>query len=380
MLTHEPYFDALQVVNNTTAEWRSILAGLLVLRLVDSWLEHDMSLVVKDVTNVQAVQEALSGVQERDSRLSRLSDLVEIVTQSEQPGVPNIAISMLEYGRTLYENNQWTLALDVFASLLSHALADQDETTILSAAGRLAFVLKQLGQLEAADSAYALVFQRTSGLDRPEFYFPARIGFSDNLVRRGRFTEAESVLGAVVMQTSALGLTDLHASALHQMASIAMERQDYGTAIRLGQTALTQMSQPRRRTHILMHLGGAHSGAGNHETAKHILLSQLQQTQEENVRQGALITLLEITAKDGDQPMFNRYRQQLDGTLVLPVLQVDYYLYVAKGHHLFRNSAGAREAWQNALEIALAHGLAQMVAKIHLEMAAAGEKPNSYRL
>jgi hypothetical protein len=193
-----------------------------------------------------------------------LCELVDVVTQSERVTLSSIASPMIEYGRILSWRNQWTLALDVFASLLSHALVVQDNATIMRAATKLARVLRELGRLEAADSAYALIFQRPHCMDRPELYWSARIGFSDKLVRHGRLKEADSIINTVITKANTLGLTDLYANDIQAMCSLATVRQDYRTAIRVGRAALPHISNPGKRNHLLLGIGSAFVGYGDH--------------------------------------------------------------------------------------------------------------------
>ena len=115
MLAHEAYLDTLRSIRSTTAEWRAVVAGFLVLRLVDGWLDEHGPLVTRDTAAVYAVREALSGMRDRDPGLPMLRELVDIVIQSERRDRLEyravIDARTMEGCATLYENNQWTVGI-----------------------------------------------------------------------------------------------------------------------------------------------------------------------------------------------------------------------------------------------------------------------------
>jgi hypothetical protein len=375
MLTHEAYLDTLRSTRSTTAEWRAVLAGFLVLRLIDAWLDDDGHLVPRDSAGLHAVQEALAGMRDKDRERPILCELVDMVIQSEHSGVQSIASQMFNYGQILHFTNQWGLALDVFASLLSHALAVQDQLTSIWAAIRLGLVLNQLGQMDSSQDAYTLASQWALSTNRLDLYCIAYRGIALNYMYLGHCNEAERIIDTTIVEAEAHGLTDILAAGLHTKSALEVSRGHYGAAIQLGETALTYMDRPEVKDRLLVNLGGAFVGSGDHIIAKKILSSVVQRTEEDQTRQRALINLLEIAAKDRDRVAFDRRRCELHGTLVLPDLQAHYHLYLGKGHHIFENPIAARDAWQDAYTIAMAHGLAQTCTKIQIEMVAAGEVP-----
>src|SRR5580704_926003 len=110
MLAYEAYFDALAPLKTTTDAWKSIMAGLVVLRLVDDWLDSGPSAIKNNPASVQAAREAVARVSEKDQARPILCDLVDIVTQSEQCMVQTIAASMPDYGNMLEFGGRCNLA------------------------------------------------------------------------------------------------------------------------------------------------------------------------------------------------------------------------------------------------------------------------------
>ena len=142
MLTYEAYFDALRPLRTTTDKWKSILAGLLVVRLVDDWLDGGPCVIDKNPASVQAIREAVARIAERDPVRPILCDLVDVVTQSETATVQTIAAPMLAYGNILESTGQWSLSRDVFANMLDRAQAVQDHSITARTARRFGLVLR----------------------------------------------------------------------------------------------------------------------------------------------------------------------------------------------------------------------------------------------
>ena len=372
MLTHEAYLDALRTLPSTTAEWRSTLAGYCVLRLLDAWLEDEYQLVPKDAQAIHAVQEALSGVHDQDPIVPVIHELVQIVIESERPSVASVASPMLNYGRLLHYRNQWQLALDTFASVLSHAQAVHDELNSYRAASRVAFVLKRLGQFAGADAAYSLALVGARRLQRQELYYLTYSGFAISLAVQDKLKEAEIILNTIIAETDTLGLVEVHAQTLSELAVLAMLRADYAKGITLSQLSLKSVSRPAVRNRVLQNYGGALIGFGAHNAAKKILLPLLEHVEHETERERITINLLEIAAKEANKADFDRYRQELEQKSMLSESQVYYHLYLGKGYHMFNNAPAAIREWHHASELVVSHGLPQMSRIVTTETAALG--------
>jgi len=359
MLAYEAYFDALRPLRTTTDKWKSIVAGLVVVRLVDDWLDGGPCAINKNPASVQAVREAVARVPERDPIRPVLCDLMDIVTQSEIATIQTIAAPMIGYGNMLESTGQWTLSRDVFASLLSRAQTVQDHLTTAYTARRFGLVLRLLGQLDASDKAYNLVRQSAVKLGMPHIHLQSQMGYANNLMMRGRLVDAEKIIDTAAKEAESLEMTGIYADVLIGKGAIVMERKDHLAGIHIGQSSLKYVPGGETRDILLANIGASFIGYGNHSAAKKILIPLLRGAQEAGSRQRILINLLEIAAKDGDKSAFERYRKKLDGTLTLPVLQAHYHLFLGKGYHTFGAISAAKEEQRIALAIAEEYGLHQ---------------------
>ena len=373
MLTHEAYLDTLRAMRSTNPTWQSTLAGYLVLRLIDGWLDEDAVLVCRDQNGLQAVCETLSQVSQRDPAQPLLRELVDIVTQTETRTTARLEPLMIRYGRLLFQQERWQLALDVFASLMSHSLASHEISTAVSAAIRLAYVFKELGQVGQAEDTYQFVFQNSSPDHTPELYWLGQVGFSDMLALRGQAQEARIILDTMVTATRARGLDALYEDALCTRCSHAMERQDYRTAVRVGVATIPHISDPRKRHRLRTNIGAGFVGCGEYDAAKQILLPELEQPDSEIMRQNILLNLLEIAVQEGDQTALQRYDREIAPALTRPMALANYYLYTARNHYNLDDIAHAREGWRNALAISADSGLIQIHRTIQAEIVSLGQ-------
>ena len=60
MLRHLAFFEELGKMDETDASWRSVSAGLVVLRLVDNWIADGATKSRVDSWGVSAVREAIA--------------------------------------------------------------------------------------------------------------------------------------------------------------------------------------------------------------------------------------------------------------------------------------------------------------------------------
>ncbi|HEY5061513.1 MAG TPA: hypothetical protein VII52_08270 [Gemmatimonadaceae bacterium] len=76
MLRHLAFFEELGTMDENDARWRSVSAGLVVLRLVDNWIADGAAKSRVDSWGVSAVREAIAGSRRRrrlDACLAALS-------------------------------------------------------------------------------------------------------------------------------------------------------------------------------------------------------------------------------------------------------------------------------------------------------------------
>jgi len=122
MIAHVVYFETLASISDETSPaWKSTVAGLVVLRLIDDWLDAGAQIVTTDVTGLRAIRDTIGAVSEGDPIRSILNGAVDTLEHAETASIRAIAPNLMAYGRALHHVGKWALAKDVFATILRRA-------------------------------------------------------------------------------------------------------------------------------------------------------------------------------------------------------------------------------------------------------------------
>jgi hypothetical protein len=117
MIRHLAYFEELAALDEREDSWREISAGLVVLRLVDSWFEQGAS-VASMPWNLGAVINAVAEIQ-GTRRRGMLKSVVEPWIDARTPDAHVVAPRLMAYARSLDFDARWNLAIDVYRSVIS---------------------------------------------------------------------------------------------------------------------------------------------------------------------------------------------------------------------------------------------------------------------
>src|SRR5437868_14443143 len=116
MLRHRAFFEELASLDETDLAWRSATAGLLVLRLIDTWIEDG---IVADAWTLRNVDAAISEVDERSILRGLLEGLARAV-RSEGAELNRIVSPFMAYAQALEYDAKWRLAGGIYLTRLSH--------------------------------------------------------------------------------------------------------------------------------------------------------------------------------------------------------------------------------------------------------------------
>src|SRR5712664_3071751 len=111
---HLPFFTELAALDDREAEWRSVSAGLVVLRLVDAWIEEGAASVAADGWGVRSVEAVIEEMPPGRPARALLGSVVAALKTSSTGEMHAIAPRLMAYARALEFDAKWTLAADVF--------------------------------------------------------------------------------------------------------------------------------------------------------------------------------------------------------------------------------------------------------------------------
>lgn len=362
MIAHIVYFETLASINDEESQaWKSAIAGLVVLRLIDEWLDSGAQTVTTDITGLRAIHDAIGEISEGDPLRSILSGTVNALQQAESASVSVIASHLMAYGRALHYNGQWGLARDVFTTLLKRAEAAEESETYIQAALRLGFVNRRMNEFDESESAYMMAEEEALRSGNPEGVARAKLGIAQNATERGNLPQADELLEEVVTTAEKSGLWAVLSDALHDRARLSHLRKDYASAVRYGYNALEFAQDLLARDRILGDVAACFAELGNLSAAKDAHLIVAATTQEEWLRQQTLLNLMEIAILERQETVFHGYRKMLADTVLQPTMLAYFHLYSGKGYRAFHSPSKAEAAFDKAIEIAQASNQNQLL-------------------
>lgn len=375
-LKHLAFFEELASLDESDAAWRSVSAGLVVLRLIDAWIEDGPDVVLGDAWGMRAVRSAIEEIPSGTPIRVILGGIVDALERSGPNDTHAVAPRLIAYARALEFDARWSLAADVYRAVIAHAHPIEDSDFAIDAHVQLGVCLRQLGELDPAESAYRTAGQIAAATGDLVGVVRARVGEGKVALARGNLPRAERLLDDAIHDATGPAMRGVRVTARHDRAHVAALRGDYEFTIKLAYEALQEAELPMERDRLLADIGAAFSDLGVYSAASDAFLVLTVTAQEQYVRWTASLNLLEISQKTGVQTQFEQHRRDLASADLPPALHVYYDLFVGKGLMQFGEPEDGIASIERALATATAHGFHQMVFEIEnvLETARRGDR------
>jgi tetratricopeptide (TPR) repeat protein len=358
-LAHLPYFERLAELANDSAEWRSLSAALVVLRLFDSWMTAGAEVVLDDAPGLNAVRDQIAAMDFRDTTRGLLSSIVESMVAAEQPRIITVAPRLMAYGRALQHVAKWPLAADVYRTVLSYATPVHDSDTVIQANMQLGRCLRVLAEWDESLTCFAAASQVATMTDDMMSILRARIQEANIAIDRGNLPYAETLLDETIAQAKESGLQDVGATAMHDRGHLALRRGKPTEAVVWQYEAFKGVRNQMARDRVLNDLGASFVQLGVYSAARDAFLVVAATAHEQYMRWTATINLLDVSVHDRREPLFEQYRRDLESASLPPALATYYYMYVAEGYRAFDQLSLATAAITRAIDIATANQLGQ---------------------
>jgi hypothetical protein len=161
-IRHIPFFAALASLGDEShPSWPELQAGLLVLRLVDGWLEHGRQSAQTTERGIRAVRAAVRQIERHHPNRRPLARLVRTVGAASRVrrrrshrDVIAVAPWLIAYGRSLAKTGWPALAADVHENTLSHLAFTDSPDLVIAANLCLGAAARAAGDLARAVLAY----------------------------------------------------------------------------------------------------------------------------------------------------------------------------------------------------------------------------------
>ena len=351
-MRHLAFFDALAEMDEDDASWRAVSAGLVVLRLLDAWLEEGPAAVAPGAWGVHAVREAVQAIDAGDPSRAILGGIIDAIEGAPSVALAPVAPRLMAYGRALDYEGRFRLAGDVYRTVIAHVHPGDDADVAADAQIQYGYCMRMVGEWEEAGIACAAAGRIADAAGDPVRGLRARMAEARLALTRGNLPEADRLLDATIDEATSRQLTEVRALALHTSATVAHARGDFERAIRLAYEALDGLSSAMARDRALADIAAAFAELGVRSVAREAHLVLAATAQEQYSRWSATLNLLEIAALDRFEPVFEQYRRDLADADLPPFLATLYHLYVGEGLRLFGRADAARTSLERALELA----------------------------
>ncbi len=373
-LPHYVFFETLaQEESESTPGWRTVSAGLLTLRCFDAWaMDDDTRGRHGDSWGVRLVRRRVEEIPAGTPVRALLISILDAMSSKACTDPAAVAPRLMAYARALQFEAKWSLAADVYETVIRHSDAETDPDLVISAHMALGACLRVLARWQDAVQAYAVAGFVAEGIGDVMGVLKARVAEANLAADRGNLPLAERLLDATIDCASEPELIEVRSVALQDRAIVAHRRGQYNAAIELAYAALGGMSNQVARDRVLADIAAMFSEIGLYSAARDANLVLAATAQEQYTRWVATINLLEIAAIDDMEPAFEQYRRELAHAALPAFLRVHYHYYVATGYQMFGRVDDARTEFERAIAVATANKLHQLA--INAEAALASLK------
>jgi tetratricopeptide (TPR) repeat protein len=358
---HIAFFEELAKLEETDSSWKSVSAGLVVLRLVDEWIASGSNAVRCDSWSVNAVREAIASVPETTPLRRILTAVVDGVVSLSTGDAHSLNPRLMAYGQSLEFEDKWALAQDVYETILANADPVEDADLVVSAFIQLAFCRRTRGDIDGAAVAYEQASRVALAAGDLIGVLRGRLGDAKIATARGNMPQAESILDETIARSQAHGLDDVRARALHDRAYVAALRGQHSRAIRFSYEALELTRGNRERDRTLNNIATGFRYLGLFDVARDAYLVLAATAQEQYVRWLAEINLMELAAQQQSELQFDKYRRDLESADFTPQLRITYLMHVGRGYMALDQSDAAIPYLERAVELASGLRLNQML-------------------
>ncbi|HUQ98880.1 MAG TPA: hypothetical protein VM166_05445 [Gemmatimonadaceae bacterium] len=350
MVLHQPFFDVLSAEQIGSAEWSAALAGLVVLRLVDS-ARADSSVIDADWTGLRAATDSVNAMREGTPLRRRLTRIMDELRNPDGT-LASVNDHIFAYGRALDTDGHWQLAADVFATVAEIARAEKTPEVAMEATIALGGTARRCGDWELSASGYAEAAHFADALDDKASGLTVRVGTANTQIARGNIPAAQSILDEVIDAATASGFDGVLAIALHSRATASHLRGNYHEAVKLGYEALEKTTNPNQKDAVMADVAAALAELGILNAARdaHMIISLTSRYQW--VRWQATINLMELASMEGMEGPFEEYARELRNAALDPKLRSYFLLYYGQGLVSFGRDEEGRKYICEALEFA----------------------------
>lgn len=356
-LRHLPFFEEISSLKDDDPDLRAATAGLVVLRLVDAWIEEGAAAFAEDGWSLRNVEAAIEHVSDRSPIRALLFGVIDSLRNRRD--VRGVVTPLMAYAQALEYDAKWRLAADVYHTLLAHVHPADDVDASVAAHLRLGQCYRNLSNHDESARAFASASRVASAAGDLVGVLRARIGEARLAIIKGNMPDAEALLDDTIERAIGESMQDVRSRALHDRANVAHFRQQYELSIQLAYEALELSQIQTEKDRILGDIAVSFLELGVYSAARDAYMVLSVTAQEQYTRWAATLNLLEIASLTGGETIFELYRRELAASELPPYMQTAFEMNLGTGYRQFGDLARARRHLKQAITMAEEHGFNQ---------------------
>jgi len=350
---HLAFFRAASTEVEGSSEYRGLLAGLVVLRLIDKCRSsnRDPELQAREVLPVRQAVEAMENGQMQRA-LRELLDSTATLMQ----GRPDSCVEKLaSYGRLLERDARWDPAADVHLTAIE--LGNESRALLPRCYQRAAICFRKMGQLSRVEELLR-EGQRIATENGDEFWWlQIRLSVASLAIHKGELSEAERVLDAILAAADASGSTMVAAQVRQGLGHAAYERKQYGRAVEYFHAAVQMHVDPSFKVPAILDLALALAEMGYLDVARTVLSTTRHSPHlDVEFRNSTALNLMNFATMARDRTQFELLRRELANARLNGAQLARYHIIVGQGCFAFDDLSAARREFAEAVVTAQAHG------------------------
>lgn len=368
MIQHHAFFETLGELDESSAEWRTIFAGLSVLRLVDRFVINEERPIPASA-ELDTSRTSVEAVAEGNPARAILFNVIDSIS-SDTEVTERLGRHLISYGRALDLEARWPLAVDVLRSV-ADSFRERDHPRIVAeAATLLGAAARSTGDWVTSDRAYARAEHLAERMGERALKLSAQLGMANSYMIRGNLPAAEQELSLIVAEAHRARLEEIEARALHVSASVAHSKGEYERAIHLAYRSLELTARGSARDRLIADIGAAYGALGLSNVARDAYTIVLLTSPHQWVRWQASLNLMELAVMQGDEAAFDQLVKELESAQFDPKLRAYFLYFKALGNRRFKETDAA-DQFDDAIRFADSNRLYQLA----FEIEAASSRP-----
>ena len=368
MIRHQVYFDTLGSMREDSASWRSVFAGLSVLRLVDSHALAGPTVGPANWAQLHSVRAAIEEMSDGDVIRGVLTCVVEEITTRNKVD-DTVCAALMGYGRALDYEASWGLATDVFSTVAKLAKPERNPRLAVEANTAVGGAARRNGDWETSARAYSQAAYVADTLGDRVGVLGVQIGIANTYLAKGNLPQAQIILDDVIIQARDQELPEVQGMALHSRAVLTARRGDHSEGLKQAYEALGLTSKPSEKDQVLGDIAGMFTQLGMHDSARDAHLILAATAQSKLVRWSATLNLMELASLDGIEEAFDTYTRELARAPLGAWVRSHYLLFLGEGFHRFGREEAAIEALEEAVGFAEANQIHHIAFKAQAALA-----------